>query len=123
MKQPWYADDAGAGGNFHDLRLFFRRLQEIGPAYGYHPEPTKSILIVQSHNSESAQLEFETLHFKVTPGSRYLGGFVGDPKLRDEWLDEKTSFWTTVIGELAATARLYPQSAYTGLQRSLQQEW
>jgi hypothetical protein len=123
VKQPWYADDAGAGGSFQDLRLFFRRLQEIGPAYGYHPEPTKSILIVQSHNVESARLEFEALHFKVTSGCRYLGGFVGDSTLRDEWLEEKTSFWTAAIGELAATARLYPQSAYTGLQRSLQQEW
>jgi hypothetical protein len=78
---------------------------------------------VQSHNVESARLEFEALHFKVTSGCRYLGGFVGDSTLRDEWLEEKTSFWTAAIGELAATARLYPQSAYTGLQRSLQQEW
>jgi hypothetical protein len=59
----------------------------------------------------------------LTPGCRYLGGFVKDPALRDEWLDEKTSFWTAAIGELAATARLYLQSAYTGLQHSLQQEW
>jgi hypothetical protein len=53
VKQSWYADDASAGESFTDLRLLFWRLQEIGPAYGYHPEPTKSILIVQSHNFES----------------------------------------------------------------------
>ena len=50
VKQPWYADDAGAGGSFIDLRKFFLRLQEIGPAFGYFPEPTKSILIVRAHN-------------------------------------------------------------------------
>ncbi len=31
VEQPWYADDAGAGGKFDDIRKFFRRLQEIGP--------------------------------------------------------------------------------------------
>jgi hypothetical protein len=44
--QPWYADDAGAGGKFSDIRAMFEELQEIGPAYGYFPEPTKSILVV-----------------------------------------------------------------------------
>jgi hypothetical protein len=78
VRQPWYADDAGAGGKFRDLRRFFRRLQEIGPAYGYHPEPTKSILVVQWHNYEAANYDFATLNFKVTPGARYLGGFIGD---------------------------------------------
>jgi hypothetical protein len=90
---------------------------------GYHPEPAKSILVVQWHKFKSAKLDFENLNFKVTPGSRSLGGFLGDPTKRDEWLAEKTSFWASAIVELAVTARLYPQSAYTGLQRSLQQEW
>jgi hypothetical protein len=35
VKQPWYADDAGAGGKFSDIRSFFRKLQEIGPNFGY----------------------------------------------------------------------------------------
>jgi hypothetical protein len=39
--QPWYADDAGAGGTFNDIRAMFEELQKIGPAYcGYFPEPT-----------------------------------------------------------------------------------
>jgi hypothetical protein len=56
------------------------------------------------------------------PGSCYHGGFVRDSQKREEWLAEKTSFWTAAIGELAATARLFPQSVYTGLQCLLQQE-
>ena len=58
VKQPWYA---GAGGHFTELRAFMERLQEIGPAYGYHPEPTKSILVVQAHNLVSARSEFKDL--------------------------------------------------------------
>jgi hypothetical protein len=46
MEQPWYADDAGARAKFDEIERFFRRLCEIGPLFGYYPEPTKSILIV-----------------------------------------------------------------------------
>jgi hypothetical protein len=74
VKQPWYADDAGAGGSFTDLQQFFLRLQEIGPAYGYFPEPSKSILIVRIHNRTRARSTFDHLGFKVQTGSRYLGG-------------------------------------------------
>ena len=46
LHQPWYADDAGAGGRFQNIRLYFKKLQEYGPPRGYFPEPSKSILIV-----------------------------------------------------------------------------
>jgi hypothetical protein len=39
VKQPWYANDADAAGCFTDLQKFFLRLQEIGSAYSYFPEP------------------------------------------------------------------------------------
>ena len=44
--QPWYADDSGAGGRFKDIMAHFRDLQLKGPARGYFPDPTKSILVV-----------------------------------------------------------------------------
>jgi hypothetical protein len=48
--QPWYADDAGGGGNFWNIRKYFEQLVELGPEYGYFPEPSKSILVVKEHN-------------------------------------------------------------------------
>jgi hypothetical protein len=50
VEQPWYADDAGMGGHFSKIRRFFHKLQEIGPSFGYYPEPSKSILVVPQHN-------------------------------------------------------------------------
>jgi hypothetical protein len=44
VEQPWYADDAGAGGSFQGIRAYFQRLQEIGP---------KSWGITQSRTSVS----------------------------------------------------------------------
>ena len=53
--QPWYADDAGARGKFRDIMAHFRDLQLKGPARGYFPEPTKSILVVSEQNVPRAK--------------------------------------------------------------------
>jgi hypothetical protein len=61
VRQPWYANDAGASGSFSDLCRFFAWLQEIGPSYGYFPEPSKTILVVQV--CSRAQLGFSQVNF------------------------------------------------------------
>jgi hypothetical protein len=96
VKQPWYyADDAGAGGSFTDLRgILYLWLQELGPAYGYFPEPSKSILIVRAHNRTRAKSSLDDLGFKVQTGSRYLGGYIGSKADGELWVQEKVTFWT-----------------------------
>ncbi len=123
VEQLWYADDAGAGGTFAAIRRQFLHLQEAGPIFGYFPEPSKSILVVPEHSLETAQLAFADLAFQVTTGHRYLGGFIGEPTARDEWLKGKLKYWAHAVDALASVAPAYPQAAYTGLQKSLQQEW
>ncbi len=123
VNQPWYADDAGAGGKFNAIRRHFIQLQEIGPNYGYFPEPSKSIIVVASHNLEKAKPYFKDLGFEVVTGCRYLGGFIGEASNQQLWIQEKTEAWVDSIKELAMVAERYPQAAYAGLQKSLQQEW
>lgn len=125
LHQQWYADDAAAIGVLEQIRDYFRELMEIGPTYGYFPEPDKSILIVQPHSKNQAQqfLQAESLKFKLRTGNRYLGGHVGEASSRDEWLKDLISQWSDGIQELAAVASVYPQTAYAGLQKSLQAEW
>ena len=124
-EQAWYADDAGAGGNFSEIRRLFKILKEIGPDHGYFPEPSKSILVVRQHNLEAAKVAYPDFGFKVTiVGSRYLGGFVGKDNALRDWLREKTKIWEEVVVDLASAAPNFPQEAtYSGLQKSLQQEW
>ena len=121
--QPWYADDAGAGGSFTDIRSMFEELQKIGPAYGYFPEPSKSILVVPPAMVERAKEYFRDLHFKVTTGSRYLGGFVGTRSSCEEYVQGKVLSWETSIKDLSQAGEKYPQSTYVGLQKCLQNEW
>jgi hypothetical protein len=109
VKQPWYTDDAGAGSCFADLQQFFLCLQEIGPAYGYFPEPTKSILLVRAHNRTIARSSFQDLQFKVQTGSRYyLGAYIGSQVDRELWIQEKVTFWTSAVTDLAFTALSHP---------------
>eukprot|EP00978_Attheya_sp_CCMP212_P005533 scaffold12431_cov57-Attheya_sp.AAC.8 len=123
VSQPWYADDAGAGGKFTAIRKQFERLQELGPARGYFPELSKSILVVREANLAAAQVAFKDLGFKITTGSRYLGGFIGEAAPQEEWVRGKTDAWATAVTTIAKVCQHYPQLAYAGLQKSLQQEW
>ena len=42
---------------------------------------------------------------------------------QDYWLGEKVDGWMDSVATLAGVARRHPQTAYTSLQNSLQQEW
>ena len=121
--QPWYADDAGAGGTFDDIRAMFEELQKIGPAYGYFPEPTKSILVVPPAMVELAKEYFHDHEFKITTGSRYLGGFIGSRSSCEEYVKGKVLSWETSIKDLSQAGEKYPQATYAGLQKCLQNEW
>ena len=60
---------------------------------------------------------------KVVTGRRYLGGFVGEREAEVIWIKENVEGWTECVQTLAGVARKLHQSAYAGLQKSLQQEW
>ena len=71
--QPWYADDGAAMARIPRLLVFFDRLVELDPPYGYFPEKLKSILIVNLGRNTRA-LKLTASHpFHFTNGSRYLG--------------------------------------------------
>ena len=60
---------------------------------------------------------------QVVTGSRYLGGFVGERETEGQWVQTKVAGWAESVRTLAGVARKHPQSAYAGLNKSLQQEW
>ena len=120
VTQPWHADDARAGGTFAKVQAHFQDLQVKGPARGYYPEPTKSILVVTPWNVARAEDHFLGMGIWVVTGHRYLGGFLGDGSSEKEWLGTKVEGWIESISTLAGVALKHPQSAYEGLQKYLQ---
>ena len=108
VKQPWYADDAGAGGTFIDVQAHFQDVQARGLARGYYPEPTKSILVVAPGNVSRAEEHFRGLGIRVVTGHRYLGGFLGAAAAEREWLEEKVQGWKESVAILAGVALKHP---------------
>ena len=52
-----------------------------------------------------------------------MGGYIDDAAAEREWLKEKVQGWKESVSVLAGVAHKHLQSAYAGLQKSLQQEW
>ena len=76
--QNWYADDSSCVGELSSVRRWFDRLLTDGSAYGYFPEPSKTVLVVRSSDLERASDLFHDLGVSVVTGSQFLEGFVGE---------------------------------------------
>ena len=59
IKQVWYDDDATAGGSLTNLRKWWDLIVEMGPAFGYYPNASKTWLVVKGENLEEATKFFK----------------------------------------------------------------
>ena len=73
-RQFWYSDHAGVGAKLTVIGEFWTHLCELGPRFGYYPEPTKSILVAHGGAQETVASHFESQRFQVVEGCHYLGG-------------------------------------------------
>ena len=80
------------------------------------------MLWVGSGKYPRAGAYFRGMGIKVVTGSRYLGGYIGERAAEAAWVQGKVEGWAASVKTLAGVARKHPQSAYAGLQKSLQQE-
>ena len=121
--QAWYADDANCGGRLERLLVWFKRLMQDGPAFGYFPEPTKTYLVVDEVDLPEARRLFGPLGVQITTSHRVLGGHVGSTEGRVEFVRSKADEWTRRLSRLSAVAEKLPQDAYAAFTKSLSQEW
>jgi hypothetical protein len=123
--QPWYCDDAGAAGRALPNARCLDFLVKFGPTYGYFPEPGKSHYICKADDEPAARQAFEGfgLEINYSRGQRYLGGFIGSARKKEEWLGDMVGKWVGAVKALSVVAERYPQTAYAGFTFSLQNEW
>ena len=123
--QPWYCDDAGAAGKAMPNARCLDFLMKFGPAYGYFPEPGKSHYICKVEDEPAAHQAFEGIGLEInySRGQRYLGGFIGSARKKEEWLGDMVGKWVSAVKTLSVIANRYPQTAYAGFTFSLQNEW
>ena len=67
----------------------FGDLQLRGPARGYYPDPTNSILVVAERNVPRSKEYFRGMGIQVVNESRYLGRFIREREAEAIWSKEK----------------------------------
>ena len=60
------------------MKEWFSKLLEKGLSFGYFPEPSKSVLIIDRKFKVEAETMFSDVGIKVVSGHRFLGGFIGE---------------------------------------------
>ena len=123
--QVWYADDCTGGGTLDELKDWWLNLCNIGPQYGYYPNPSKTVLIVKDQaDFNLAQKIFDPLGVTVTcEGQRHLGAVVGTEEYRRKYVLEKVTKWVEDINQLADLALYEPQAAYSAFTKGILHRW
>ena len=94
---------------------------EIGPSYGYFPQPEKSWLIVKDQRLSDARETFAGTEIKITVKSeRHLGAVIGTDENKTNYINEKITRWLQEINLLAEIATTCPQAAYSAYVSSYQ---
>ena len=123
VRQAWFADDSAMRGRASLVGQVFARLCELGPVYGYYPEPEKSAVVCDPAVRDAAAAQLDKFDLCYSDGKRYVGAFLGSRKALERWLQPQIDDWVYGVKRLAMVARRYPQTAYAGLVKSLQCEW
>ena len=112
-KMAAFADDVSASGKIISLREWWSHLIEAGPKYGYHPQPTKSWLIVKQEKLEEARRIFEGTGIQITvEGERHLGAVIGGEEYKERYIRETIKKWVGEVSFLSQIATTQPQAAY-----------
>ena len=122
--QAWYADDGGAGGKLMKVRMWWDKLVEKGPLYGYHLNPRKSVLLVKPQYHMIAVKVFADTNVEVRcDGCCYLGAAIGSPVFLEQYARKKVDEWVAEVLRLSVFAKSQPQAAYSAFVHGLRNKW
>ena len=108
-----------------EIRKWWDKLFEQGPHYGYHPLPTKKILIVKEGFVEKAKEAFHGTDITITTqGERHMGAVIGSTEFKEEYVSEKVTKWVQQdIEELTLIAKDEPQVALSSYTKAISHKW
>ena len=123
-KHVWYADDSSAGSTVANLKLWWDRLEEVGPRYGYFPNSSKTCILTKAHTAELAHEVFEGTGISIsTQGKGYLGGALGSRSFIKQFAERKVAGWITELNTLSAIAKTQPHAAFAAFTHGLCSKW
>ena len=114
IKQTAYADDISGVGKLKELRKWWDNVTEHGPMLGYHPEPSKSWLIVKPEYLKLAEKIFGDTGIQITmEGRKHLGAAIGTEQFKNSYVAEKIDKWKMLLTTLSKIAKTEPHMAYS----------
>ena len=77
------------------------KVTELGPQYGYFPNPAKTWLVVKEEHLEAAQNTFGGSGIQITTqGQQYLGAPIGCKEFADQSVKKKVDAWVADVEKL-----------------------
>ena len=125
VHQAWYADDATGASTCRGLRSWWNELADRGPSFGYHPNASKTYLVVkQEHKDLAREVSADTDVHITTHSKWHLGAALGSKTFTEEvYVNDKVQGWTKDIMNLAEVASSQPHAAYAAYVHGLSSCW
>ena len=124
VKQVWYADDATGAATCSELRTWWDTLLAQGGCFGYHPNASKTHLIVKEQFLDEARRQFQGTNVNITVhGKRHLGAAIGSREYTEQYVDDKVKVWTQQLLQLAEISTSQPHAAYAAFVHRLSSRW
>ena len=115
VKQVWYVDDA---------TKWWESLQAYGTRYEYHPNASKTHLVVKIEHVARAREMFADTGINITTeGKRHLGAAIGSRSYTEEYVACKVEKWSEEIKKLAHISQTQPHAAYSAYTQGLSSSW
>ena len=110
-KMVAYADDFSAAGSILSLKYWWDTLCELGPKFGYFPEPW---VIEKSNCYDKAIRIFKYTYIQIkAQAKRHLDAALSTSQFRDKYVMEKINKLVEELYVLCGIAKIEPQDAYT----------
>ena len=124
VKTFWYTDDTSAGGELQHIKVWWDDLTQLGPQYGYFPNPEKTWLTVKDKHFETASTTFAGSSIQLTKLRReYLGSAIGSADFSEAFVKVKIEGWTYEIEQLSEISKTHPHAAYATYTHGLSHKW
>lgn len=82
--------------------------------FGYHPNATKTYLVVKDKYAAAAKHAFAgTSIFITTDVQRHLGATIGSQKYTEHYVTSKVQVWCDEIQRLSEVVETFPHTAFT----------
>ena len=104
-KQVWFAEDSATGGTLCGLLQWWEKLSMEGPKCGYHPNPSKTWVVVKECHYAEALDKFTSSGIQISKDDReYLGSAIGGQEFTNDLVRAKVNDWANEIKQLPICA-------------------